>query len=204
MKPLRPVLLLYALPALLVALVPAAPGALLYDRDAVWRGELWRLWTGHWVHFSASHLGWNLLVLLVAGTWLEKGQPGLLLRYTLLAAPVISLGFAALAPDMQSYGGLSALAVGVVTLLALGQSARNRGDRTCWRAVLLLVTGKILLEVGRDEALFGIFPALIHVSVLAHVAGAGLAMVFFLSRQARDCVPLSGVTDPAHCLPRSR
>jgi rhomboid family GlyGly-CTERM serine protease len=203
-KSLRPVLLLYAVPALLVALVPGAPGALLYDRDAVWRGELWRLWTDHWVHFSASHLGWNLLVLLAAGTWLEKLQPGLLLRYTLLAAPGISVGFLALAPDMQVYGGLSGLAAGVVTLLALIQLACGGGDRARWLAVLCLVAAKLLLEAGRDQALFSHFPATIHSSALAHAAGAGLALVFFLSRLAADCLPLSGAPHPAPILPRSR
>lgn len=204
MKSLRPVLLLYALPALLVALLPAAAATLLYDRDAVWRGELWRLWTGHWVHFSASHLGWNLLVLLAAGTWLEILRPGLLLRYTLFAAPGLSLGFVALAPAMQGYGGLSGLATGAVTLLALVQFTRDRGDRARGLAILLLVAGKIILEAGRDRALFSNFSPLIHASALAHAAGAALALAFFLSRLARDCLPLSGVPRPVPAILRPR
>lgn len=197
MKPLRPVLWLYTLPALLVALLPAASAALLYDRTAVQHGEWWRLWTGHWVHFSASHLGWNLVVLLAVGTWLENLRPGLLFRFTLLAAPLISLAFVALAPDMRQYGGLSGLATGVVTLLALVQLRCNRGDRVRWLAVLLLVTTKIVLETCRDQALFSNLSAGIHQSTLAHATGASLALAFFLSRQVRDCAPLSGVTRPA-------
>jgi len=67
MKSSRPVLLLAVLPAILLWLVPTTHSALLYDRTAILRGEWWRLWTGHWVHFSFSHLAWNLAVLLGAG-----------------------------------------------------------------------------------------------------------------------------------------
>lgn len=195
MKCLQPPLLLFSLPAVLVALCPAAHDALLYDRAAIAHAELWRLWTGHWVHFSRSHLLWNLLVLLPVGAWLEKLQPGRLLRYVLVAAPLSSLGFLGLAPGMQTYGGLSGLATGAVTLLALAQLARNRGDRVYWLAVLLLVAAKIILETGRSRALFSDFssPAM-HVSALAHAAGAGLALAFFLSRRRPFCLPLKADT----------
>lgn len=204
MKSFRPVLLLYALPAMLVALCPATHGALLYDRDAIRHGELWRLWTGHWVHFSASHLTWNLLVLLVTGAGLEKLQPGWLLRYTLIAAPLISLSFLVLAPGMEAYGGFSGLAIGAVTLLAITQLALATGERTRWLAVLLLVAVKIVLEAGQDQALFSQFPtAAIHSSALAHAAGAGLALVFFLSRHWAFCFPLTGAT-PARPVPSGK
>lgn len=181
MKALRHTLLLFALPAGLLAL---APGALLYDRVAIMQGEWWRLWTGHWAHFSFSHLAWNLAVLLAAGTWLEKAHPGLLWRYVMAGAPLIALGSMALAPEMHTYGGLSGLATGVVVLLALVQFETQPAERGWWIAVLLLTGGKIAADAISPVALFSRFNAgEIQVSVLAHVLGALFALPAFLSRR---------------------
>lgn len=188
MKALRPALLLFALPAGLLGL---APEAFLYDRTAILRGEWWRLWTGHWVHFSASHLAWNLVVLLGAGAWLERLNPGRLIRYTFVGAPLISLGLLVLGPAMQVYGGLSGLATGVIVLLAFTQLAAHRPDRSRWIAVLALVVLKIAYDAGHAAPLLSRFdsPAL-QPSALAHILGAALALPVFLSRQPAFCVPL--------------
>jgi rhomboid family GlyGly-CTERM serine protease len=186
MKSLRPAIALYAAPALLVALLPATHVALLYDRDAILRGELWRLWTGHWVHFSASHLGWNLAVLLVAGNLLEAVRPGLLRRYTLLAAPLIGAAFLIFAPAMHTYGGLSGLATGGVALLAFARITDEPGERRRWLAVLGLLGAKILLEAGRPVPLFTAFAtADIRPSAWAHVLGLASALLFIRHPDSR-------------------
>ncbi|MBI2498566.1 MAG: rhombosortase [Opitutae bacterium] len=198
MKALRTTFLLFGLPAVLVWLVPATHPVLLYERVAILNGDWWRLWTGHWVHFSFSHLAWNLAVLLAAGTWLEHLQSGRLLRFTLLAASVLSLGLLAGEPAMQTYGGLSGLATGVVVLLALMQLDRRGADAAWWWAVLVLVAVKTGLDAIRPDALFAGFGAqTVRPSVLAHISGAGLAVAFFLSRQLRFCLPLSATLRPA-------
>ena len=177
MKSLRPVLWLFVLPAALIALFPVTPGVLLYDRPAILHGEWWRLWTGHWVHFSASHLFWNLLVLVVASWWLEKIRPGLLLRFTLVAAPLISLGLILFAPAMDRYGGLSGLGTAVVSLLALTQVRTQRSRAAWWLGVLALVVGKIAFDAMHSRSLFGDFPSpAIHVSALAHAVGLAVAL----------------------------
>ena len=177
MKALRVPLLLFVLPASLLAFVSSPAGQLGLERAALGRGELWRLWTGHWIHFSASHLGWNLVVLLAAGSWLEHRRPGWLLRHTLVAAPLVSLVLLVAEPAMRVYGGLSALATSVVTLLALVQLQSRRADRPLWTALLLLVAGKIIYDAGHASALFSRFDAPgVRPSVFAHAAGAALAL----------------------------
>lgn len=177
MKALRTPLLVFAFPAALAGLAPAA---CLYDRAAILHGEWWRLWTGHWVHFSASHLAWNLVVLLVAGIWLERLRPGLLARYVLVAAPLLSLGLLVFAPDMAVYGGLSGLATGVVVLLALAQLGTQRAERTWWFAVLALTAGKIAVDAFAPAPLFSRFDSdTVQVSALAHALGALLALLVF-------------------------
>ncbi len=209
MKALRVPLLLFALPALVVAFAPARGGLLLLDRAALGAGESWRLWTGHWVHFSTSHLLWNLAVLLAAGAWLERAQPGRLLRHTLVAAPLVSLTLLNAEPALQSYGGLSALATSVVTLLALTQLAAGRADRPLWTALLLFVAGKCLYDFGHTHTLFSRFdsPA-VRPSVFAHAAGAGIAFLLWLAwhrHEARPAAPAeNGTAGTRDGLPAAR
>lgn len=186
MKSVRAPFLLFAVPAALAGLAPAV---FVYDRAAILRGEAWRIVTGHWVHFSAPHAAWNLLVLLVAGTWLERVRPGALLRCTLFAAPVIGFGLLGCAPTMAFFGGLSGLAVGVVVLLALTQLSEAPAARVAWIAALALVAAKILWESTGGAALFSDFgAAAIRPSGAAHAWGAATAVACSVaSRIAASC-----------------
>ncbi len=179
MKTLRTPLLLFVLPALL-AFGGGWSGNLWLERAPLGQGELWRLWTAHWVHFSPSHLGWNLAALAATGAWLERARPGWLWRHTLAAAPLISLILLAVEPAMRVYGGLSALATSVVTLLALVQLQERRADRPLWITLLLLVAGKIIYDAGHATALFSRFdlPG-VRPSVFAHAAGAAVALALW-------------------------
>lgn len=177
MKNVRTPLLLFALPALAVALAPAL---FVYDRAAILHGEGWRLVTGHWVHFSASHAVWNLFALIVATTWLERLRPGWAWRFVALAAPAISLGLLVLAPTMTVYGGLSGLAVGIVTLLALVQFQNAPRGRGWWLAALALIVGKIGWELVVGTPLFArLEPGSYRVSIEAHLLGLLAALLFF-------------------------
>jgi rhomboid family GlyGly-CTERM serine protease len=177
MKALRVPLLVFALPAALVAFAAHPTDGLVLERAALAHGEVWRLWNAHWVHFSASHLAWNLAALLAAGTWLEHRRPGWLLRQAVVAAPLVSLALLAVEPGMRAYGGLSALATSVVVLLALEQLQSHRADRPLWTALLLLVAGKIVYDAGHASALFARFDAPgVRPSAWAHAAGAVAAL----------------------------
>lgn len=181
MKRCLPVLLLFALPALVAA---GAPELFVYDRAAILRGEWWRLVTGHWVHFSVSHAGWNLVALTATTMWLEGLRPGWTARFVALAAPAIGVGLLALTPTMATYGGLSGLAVGMVALVALVQlvTATHRRARVWWLAALALIVGKLLWESVAGTPLFSrVEVGAYRVSVAAHVLGLVAALVFFLA-----------------------
>lgn len=182
MKFLRIPLLLFVLLAGLAWLIPAAQDAGLYERTAILHGEWWRLWTCHWVHFSMSHLAWNLVVLLGAGAWLERRHPGLVIAYTLLGAPLISLTLLLGEPAMQTYGGLSGIATGVVVLLALTELGRHGRDRAWWWGLLILVAAKIAFDATQTEPLLaGFGTQAVRSSVLAHAAGAAAALALFFA-----------------------
>ena len=187
MQPLRVPLLLFAVPAVFVALASAAPDWLVLDRDALAAGQIWRLWTGHWVHFSASHLGWNLVVLLAAGTWLECVRPGRLWRHALVVTPFISLAILVLEPGLQAYGGLSALATGAVVLLGLHQLRTPDASRLLWIGVLGLVVLKCagdVLHLGPGFARYD--EATVRTSTTAHAAGAIVAVLQFAAGRWRE------------------
>jgi rhomboid family GlyGly-CTERM serine protease len=190
MKRLGIPVLLFAFPAILFTLVPAGQHWLLLDRTGVAQGELWRLWTGHWVHFSSAHLAWNVAVLLAAGTWLESVQPGRLWRQALLGAPIISLIILSGDDSLRAYGGLSALATGIVVLLALTQLERSRRDRLYWSTLLLLVLGKSVYDATHDTALFipfGDTPA--RPAAMAHLTGAMVATLHFATSRILNRFP---------------
>lgn len=191
MKSLRVPLLLFALPAVLVAFATARHGQLALARGAVTEGEVWRLWTGHWVHFSASHLLWNLAVLLPVGGWLERLRPGLLGRHVLVATPLVSCAILTLEPDLQTYGGLSALATGVVVLLALQQLRSAGASRWFWSGLLALIAAKIGAEVAFGRPGFvGYDSPAVRTAWSAHAAGAIAAVMhFFLTGFVGGGVP---------------
>lgn len=187
MKLLRVPLLFFAMPAVLVALASASPGWLVLDRDALAAGQIWRLWTGHWVHFSVSHLLWNLAVLLAAGTWLERVRPGTLLKFALVAPPLIGFAILATEPGLKTYGGLSALATGAVVLLGLHQLRTPDAPRLLWSGVLALVAlkcGGDLLHLGPGFARYD--EAAVRTSTTAHAAGAIAAALQFAAGRWRE------------------
>ena len=181
--------------ALVVASQPAFAPSLLYDRAAILRGDYWRLWTGHLVHFGASHLFWNLLIFALAGLWAERLAPGRTRLLLALAPPAIGLALLALDPALTVYGGLSGIVVAVLALLALVQLARvgtpadpvATSDRWFWRAVLGLIVLKIAFEFAAGQPLFARFAAEgIRPVPLAHLAGLLAATTVYRRRRRSD------------------
>ncbi|MBI3597779.1 MAG: rhombosortase [Nitrospirae bacterium] len=171
----------------LAYVVPNSGTLIVYDRAAILSGEVWRLMTGNWVHFSVSHLVYDSATLGIAGWMIERrGYPYYKSLY-ILAPILIGAGLLAAQPDIQFYGGLSGIACGAVVYLAL-HGLREAGP---WRwiclTVLLLTTGKIVLEsamnafafVKVDDVPFSPVP-------LSHVLGALTALLIFCWPYARD------------------
>lgn len=148
--------------ALLLFLSPNVSSWLSLDRAAVESGQLWRLLTGHWVHWSAEHLGWSLLVFFAVGAFWEKtgwektGRRYGLLICTVGSALLISLAVWFLQPELESYRGLSGIDCALVTGAAcdaLGRAWRQ-GQRALTGALLLTLMG-YTLKVGYEMATGG-------------------------------------------------
>ncbi|MBI2497965.1 MAG: rhomboid family intramembrane serine protease [Opitutae bacterium] len=131
---------------LVIQLNPAWRDALLYDRTALGRGEFWRVWTGHLVHFGWPHYVADAGLLFILGWLLESRHPwfsrcGLLVMPAFISA-IIWWGDAA----MVRYGGLSAVNLGLLLYLALQGWQRNWTD-WFWPAVLAIYVGEVIFEI---------------------------------------------------------
>lgn len=182
------------------AALPLLPGIapwLELDRQAFASGQVWRLWTGHLVHYGPGHLAWDAVAVLAFGGLLEtNGRRGLRRRtiaWTVAAgAGAIGAGFLLFVDALTTYRGLS----GIASLLFVWwaaeslEEARGAGDRV--RAIasglaLLAFVAKSLFEVGSGDAVFvpasteGFTPV-----PLAHAIGAiaGLLAVLIPDREA--------------------
>jgi rhomboid family GlyGly-CTERM serine protease len=169
---------LVAVLALVAWIAPALSEAWVLDRDAVLRGEVWRLWTGHLVHFSTGHLGWNLLVVVCVGIWIERAgfRGGRWLW--LIAPPWIGLVILAGEPHLRRYGGLSGLATAGIVFAGLSE-LRGRGSlRILGGAMVALVGLKIGWEFLSGNSVFAHFEGgNVRVDPLSHLAGAGTAFI---------------------------
>jgi rhomboid family GlyGly-CTERM serine protease len=160
---------------------PRLASALIYKRTEILAGQVWRLWTGHLVHYGPRHLGLDLAVFLVAGAWLEWIAPRLARWFYVLAPPAISALLLWGDPALDRYAGLSGVATGLLVLLALVQLRRRTGEpRWFWFGVLLLVAVKIIIETALRAPLFAQFDASVRVVALAHAGGIGCALFAFL------------------------
>jgi rhomboid family GlyGly-CTERM serine protease len=152
----RPGLTLLALCLLPLLLPETATNWLEFRRDAVLAGEVWRLWSGHLVHFSASHAALDgLTCFLLAYALRRAGERRALLPRLALIAPAISLLLLIVAPDMTFYRGASALAMAlaVATGLAIWRA------RPAWRGLLVVSALALALKVALDALHVPLLPA---------------------------------------------
>jgi len=133
---------------------PQMAAGLVYDRGAVLCGETWRLFTAPLVHFSFSHLFWDLLVFAASGWVIERAAyRGFWLvctLATLVPGPLFLYAF----PELIRYGGLSGLSTASVVFLCLCKLKERRGSSIMWTSLLLLIGIKIWVEFTTAAPIF--------------------------------------------------
>ena len=153
----------------------------IYDRALIFRGELWRAWSGHVTHFGASHFIWNLAVFVPAGCWLERLWPTLTRWFYAVCPLIISAALLVLDPSLDRYAGLSGMATGMLVLLAALQLGRRREEPVWfWLSVLALVTAKIGIELFTGAPIFVSGFVDVRTVPLAHIFGVVVAVLFWL------------------------
>src|SRR5690349_14717192 len=117
--------------ALAIHAVPGATEALQLDRYAFARAEYWRLVTGHFTHFGADHLRWDLVAFAAFGALVEVRSRRSWISCLMISAVVISLSVVWLQPQLSLYRGLSGLDSALFTVVAaeLLREGRSTGDK---------------------------------------------------------------------------
>lgn len=163
-----------------IALFPGWSSWLVYNRSAILSGEIWRMFTGQWVHFSTSHLAFDVMALGIAG-WIIENQKLPHFGWLCLLTPwLISAVLLLFEPQMKVFGGLSALATTAIVYLALF----GLHDAAPWRWICLItllgIVGKIIFEMTTGRMMFmntGNIP--VTVCVASHISGAIIALLFY-------------------------
>lgn len=118
---------------------------LRYDRTEVMSGEVWRLFSGHFVHLGWMHLGLNAAALCLMALLFKGPGPGTLHwpGVALASSLGVGLGLLWLDPTLHWYVGLSGTAHGLAAAACLNWSRQHRGTGL---AYLTLLAGKLAWE----------------------------------------------------------
>ena len=163
------------LPAVLLWCWRDATEWAVYDRGRIAGGELWRLITGHWTHWTSQHLGWDVLAfaVLLPLCWIASRRRTC---WTLASACVLipAVIFAAL-PQLVEYRGLSGLDSALfvmlaTTLLRREWNARAWPSTAVFAIALVGFAVKLGFELSTGQAVFVESNGFVPVP-LAHIVG---------------------------------
>ena len=164
--------------ALAVAATPGAAAALVLDRAGPPWASVARALPTHLVHFSATHLLWDVGGLLATGALFERVLGRRFFAIVAAAAAAAAASFWFLAPGLDAYGGLSATLHGMALAGAVAAWRRDRAAGASGAAAvdvvwMVAIVGKIAIEGLSGAPLFTDGGALGAVPLpLSHAAGA--------------------------------
>lgn len=176
-------LVLPLLPLALLLAPESWVNALEYQRDTILSGEWWRLWSGHFVHFTAMHAWVNCMLLALLLQLICRVYSWKLVASLMISGPpLISLALMCIVPEMTVYRGASALAALFLAVFMGYALSKARGmPALLLYAVAIAWLAKLYAESNGSEALSNL-PAGVHVAWQAHIAGilAGTAAALAL------------------------
>lgn len=119
------------------------------EKFIYWRfslfSEIWRWWTGHWVHVGWIHFILNMLAFICLPFIFPMIRKRFLVFLLFVLPLFISICFYVFFPDVQAYAGLSGVLHGLYMACAL-VCLQFRKERKFSILVIVLVSGKIVWE----------------------------------------------------------
>jgi GlpG protein len=150
-------------------------------------GQLWRLVTPVFLHFSVAHLLFNMAVIIEFGRRVERGLGGLTLLGMVLAIAVASNLAQYLATGPGLFGGMSGVAYGLVGFVVV--RGRRAPENPLWqvsRSFVVAVVGFLVLMSTGVTELFGL-----HIANAAHWIGLCVGALLGLPGATRPARELS-------------
>ena len=181
---------------------PSLAARLQYDRGAIAAGEVWRLVSGHWAHYSLDHFAWDFLAFNFLGLACERISRVRFLICVSASALVISLTVWLWLPDMSAYRGLSGVdsalfALLIAELWSEGRRSREPAQVAITMACLGAFLSKIAFEVITGRTVFVNSQEAGIVGVpLAHVIGAAMGLFVGLALRDASAGPNIPATTP--------
>jgi rhomboid family GlyGly-CTERM serine protease len=162
-----------------LALLQEFTVALEFNRSAILNGEIWRIWTAHFVHSNTNHLTVNALATIILMLILYKSlQLNSLLIEGLIFTTLLSLLMLAICPHIQWYNGLSGLLHAITANFFMKKSLQ--GDRLFQLATVVLCL-KVLWESVRSllgyEKTIGDASVVFEAHFIAVVLGTTTALI---------------------------
>jgi rhomboid family GlyGly-CTERM serine protease len=139
---------------------------------AAGHGEVWRLWTGHLVHYDLAHAMTNALAIVLPLSFLDRRSRNAILMSLTVIAPAMSVALLA-STHFDEYRGASGLALTVWMASAL---VLLQTDRATGVSLLLLAIAKVGAEFGGVGHVWSAVPPL----PLAHFIGACAGIALYL------------------------
>ncbi len=153
----------------------------IYDRTQLF-SQLWRLWTGQWVHLGWIHAILNLIALCCLPLVLVQSRCKDLLLLLVVLPPLLSMLLYVFHPELQYYAGLSGILHGIYVALAIVHLRVQKEQKIA--AILLFgIVAKIAYEQWRGDsqtaALIG-FPVIIDAHLYGACIGALMGSLMWL------------------------
>lgn len=168
-------ILVSAVVVLCLWVLQSCAGALEFDRQQLLSGQLWRIWTGHFVHSNMPHLWLNIAAaLLIYFGFFTQIKWAELLACGFVFPALISATLLGIYPELDWYNGLSGLLHALVAYFSI--SLIMAGNRVYWLG-LGIVWLKVLAEATAGDPgatdLFG------HMTIIseAHLTGAAIGTI---------------------------
>lgn len=160
---------------------------LAFDREAILTGELWRIWTGHLVHFSIQHAVIDIVALLCLSQIMEDSiGPWQLFLALVIGAALISIGLLYWAPQLNVYRGASGLSV-MLSVMAAETLGRKFPKL---RLFILVLSALLILKIGLEATgvitVSSSLPALVEVAWQAHLLGVFAGFLFLTFSQFKS------------------
>lgn len=144
--------------------------------------EIWRWWTGHWVHVGWIHFILNMLAFICLPFLFPMIRKTFLIFLLLVLSPILSICFYLFFPDVQAYAGLSGVLHGLYMVCAL-VSLQLKKERKFSILVIALVLGKVIWEnifgALQTASLIG-SPVLLEAHLMGMLVGVFIAGVVLL------------------------
>jgi rhomboid family GlyGly-CTERM serine protease len=167
---------------------------LQYDRTLIADGELWRIITGHFTHWSFDHFLWCTITFIALGSICERlNRKGFIISLSASAIiiPVVSWF---VDPEMLFYRGLSGICSSIFIVGAVLMIQQSFADKDWANLILPSVGGilffcKIVFEFINNQAVFVHTNNMFSPVPLAHLIGGIIGFItaaFILFRTQRQ------------------